>query len=82
MNKGDKTNQSVRGAVFGDERDSKNQNHYRKNTLWSEKITLQSTHHRHVFPYGNVARLLVHPVRCLADIAVGLVPELSIYDRI
>ena len=50
--------------------------------LWNEIITLHSTHHRHVFPNCNVARLLVHPLRCLADIAVSLVSELSIYDSI
>jgi hypothetical protein len=52
-----------------------------KNTSWSEIITLQSTHHRHIFPDCNVARLLAYPGRCLADMAVGLIPELSIYDR-
>ena len=80
--KGDKTNQSVRGAFSGAVRASKNQNHYRKTRHGVRYITLQSTHHRHIFPDCNVARLLAYPGRRLADMAVGLVPELSIYDRL
>ncbi|CAK5278688.1 unnamed protein product [Mycena citricolor] len=68
------THHSVKGAVAGAVRASKNQNHYQEASpsapAPSLSATAADTHHRHARPNIDIPRNLVHAGRRLADARV------------
>ena len=73
------SHQRVKGAVSGELRASKNQNHCRKSGEEGSYHNERS-YHGHVFPYFYIARILGDARRSLANTRILDITEMGIFE--